>query len=138
MGSATVDLVRRAFDAYNTRDIEALLVVLHPSVQIHSLMTEAERADYYGHEGARDWYAAVFDVFPDWSPTIDEIRPVADDAAVVAFTAIATGAGSGVPIDQGYWQGVHLTDGLVDYFGFFRSEGDALAALGLGGRDTPQ
>jgi hypothetical protein len=43
----------------------------------------------------------VFDVFPDWSPLIDEISPVADDAAVVAFTARATGTGSGVRIDQG-------------------------------------
>jgi hypothetical protein len=50
--------------------------------------------------------------------------------AVVAFTAFATAAGSGVPIAQRYWQGVHLRDGLVDYFGFFRTEQDALEALG--------
>jgi ketosteroid isomerase-like protein len=102
MRSDTADLVRRVFDAYNSRDLEALLAVLHPSIQIHSLMTEAERADHHGHQGAREWFAAVFDVFPDWSPLFDEISPVADDAAVVAFTARATGTGSGVRIDQGY------------------------------------
>jgi hypothetical protein len=46
--------------------------------------------------------------------------------AVVAFTAFATAG----PIEQRYWQGVHLRDGLVDLFGFFRTEQDALEALG--------
>ena len=96
-------------------------------------MTEAERADYHGHRGVREWYAAVFDVFPDWSPVIDEISLVGDDAVVISFTANATGVGSGIRIEQGYWQGVHLRDGLVDYFGFFRSRAEALEALGLGG-----
>ena len=132
MESATVDLVRRAFDAYNSREVDALLRVLHPEVHVRSLMTEAERADYHGHQGAREWYAAVFDVFPDWAPRIDKIREVSADTVVIAFTARATATSSGVRIEQRYWQGVHLRDGLVDYFGFFRSEEDALEALGVG------
>jgi SpoU rRNA methylase family enzyme len=59
---------------------------------------------------------------------------VGEAKAVVAFTAFATAAGSGVPIAQRYWQGVHLRDGLVDYVGFFRSEHDALEALRREGR----
>jgi ketosteroid isomerase-like protein len=123
------DLVRRSFEAYNSRDVDALLAVLHPEVHVRSLMTEAERADYRGHRGVREWYSAVFDVFPDWSPRLDAIREVGEASAVVAFTAFATAAGSGVPIEQRYWQGVHLRERLIDYIGFFRSDQDALEAL---------
>lgn len=130
MGPAVDELVRRMFDAYNSRDVEALLAVLHPSVRIHSLITEGQPADYHGHQGAREWFTAVSDVFDDWSSVIDEIRPVADQGAAVAFTVTVTGSASGARIDQSYWQGIRSRDGLVDYVGFFRSEEDALSALG--------
>jgi hypothetical protein len=45
----------------------------------------------------------------------------------------ATALGSGVPIDQRYWLGVHERDGRLDFIGFYRSEEDALAGLGLSG-----
>ena len=117
--------------------LEALLAVLHPSVQIHSLMTEAERADYHGHQGAREWCAAVFDVFPDWSPLIVEISPVADDAAVVAFTARATGTGSGVRIDRA--TGRACTSARASStLRLLPQREDAVGALGLGGEGTRQ
>jgi ketosteroid isomerase-like protein len=62
MASPTVELVRRAFDAYNSRDLEGLLSLMHPEVHVRSLMTEAERSDYHGHQGVREWYAAIFEV----------------------------------------------------------------------------
>jgi hypothetical protein len=41
----------------------------------------------------------------------------------------ATGAGSGVPIDQIYWLGARVRAGKIKFFGFFRTEEDALAAV---------
>ena len=131
MTSSTVELVRRAFDAHDARDLEGLLAMMHPEVQVHSLMTEAERADYHGHQGVREWYAAIFEVFPDWRPRLREVRDL-DGAALIRFDVTATGTGSGVRIEQSYWQGARVRDGLVDYFGFFRSEQDALEALERG------
>ena len=122
-------LVRRAFDAFNRGDVDGLLELLHPEIRVRSLMTEAERQDYQGHAGVREWYAAVIEIFPDWCPTMREIDDLGD-AAVVAFDVTATAAGSGVRIEQGYWQAVRIRDGVVDLFGLSRSEVEALAALG--------
>jgi ketosteroid isomerase-like protein len=130
---ATAELARQAFEAYRERDLEGLLAIMHPDVRVRSLLTEAERADYHGHQGVREWFAAVFEVFPHWSPRIAEIRELGK-AAVVRFEVTATGAGSGVRIEQTYWQGSRLRDGAVEFFGFFRSEQDALECLGLSGR----
>jgi ketosteroid isomerase-like protein len=122
-------LVHRAFDAFNRRDLDGLLELLHPEVRVHSLMTEAECEDYTGYEGVRVWHAAVYEIFPDWGPQIREIHDLGD-AALVGFDAKATAAGSGVRIEQSYWQAMSLRDGAVDFFGFYRSEEEALAALG--------
>ena len=71
--------------------------------ELRSLLTEPERPLYHGHEGVRDWFDAVFGVFP--------------------------GAGSGVPIDQTYWLGARVQAGKITFFGFFRTEADALKAV---------
>jgi hypothetical protein len=87
----------------------------------------------------REWFAAVLDVFPDWHPRPGRIGDFGD-ALVDDFHVTATAAGSGVPIDQRYWQAVRLRDGWIVSFGFFRTEADAIEALGLdpacAGRDA--
>ena len=37
--------------------------------------------------------------------------------------------GSGVPIDQTYWLGARVDAGKICFFGFFRTEQDALKAV---------
>ena len=128
--SADTDVVQRAFDAFRSRDLESLLGLLDPDVRIRSLMTESERPLYHGHDGAREWLEAVVDVFPDWQPVPREPCALGDHAVITPFEVSATGVGSGVPIDQLYWQAARLHEGRILAFGFYRSEPDALAALG--------
>lgn len=52
------------------------------------------------------------------------------NGVVACFEVAATAAGSGVRIEQVYWHAASVRDGLVDFFGFYRSEAEALAALG--------
>ena len=93
-------------------------------------MTEFERALYHGHDGAREWLEAVVDVFPDWEPAALEPRALGDGAVITPFEVLATGVGSGVRIDQLYWHAARLREGRILAFGFYRSEPDALAAVG--------
>jgi hypothetical protein len=41
----------------------------------------------------------------------------------------ATGAGSGAPVDQTYWLGARVEAAKIVFFGFFRTEEDALDAV---------
>lgn len=122
-------LVRRAVDAFMERDLDGILAVADPGIELRSLLTEPERPLYHGHEGVRDWFDAVFGVFPDWRP---QPRPASHDeegAVVIPLDVTATGAGSGVPIDQTYWLGARVQAGKITFFGFFRTEADALEAV---------
>ena len=38
------------------RDLDALLAVADDEIVLRSLLTEAERPLYHGHEGVRDWF----------------------------------------------------------------------------------
>jgi ketosteroid isomerase-like protein len=130
MSQENVEIVRRTFDAFARGDIESLLPLLDPDVEIRSLMTEAERTIYRGHKAAREWFAAVLDVFPDWRPSPQQVRSF-DDVVVVAFHVTATAAGSGIRIEQTYWHAARLRDGKVASFAFHRTEAEALAAVEL-------
>jgi hypothetical protein len=48
---------------------------------------------------------------------------------VIPLDVTATGAESGVPIDQNYWLGARVQADKIIFFGFFRTESDAMDAV---------
>jgi ketosteroid isomerase-like protein len=123
------EIARAAVAAFMARDLDGLLELADPRIELRSLLTEAERPLYHGHDGVRDWFAAVFGVFPDWRPQPRAASYDEDGAVVIPLDVTATGAGSGVPIDQTYWLGARVQADKITFFGFFRTEEDALNAL---------
>jgi ketosteroid isomerase-like protein len=122
-------LVRRAVDAFMARDLDGILAVADPEIELRSLLTEPERPLYHGHEGVREWFHAVFGVFPDWRPQPRAASHDEDGSVVIPLDVTATGAGSGVPIDQNYWLGARVQADKIVFFGFFRTESDAMDAV---------
>ena len=56
------EVVRRAVAAFMAQDLDGILAVADEEIVLRSLLTEAERPLYQGHEGVRDWFDAVFGV----------------------------------------------------------------------------
>jgi ketosteroid isomerase-like protein len=125
----SAEIVLRAVAAFMARDLDGLLVLADQQIVLRSLLTEPERALYHGHDGVRDWFDAVFGVFPDWRPVPRRPTHDQDGAVVVPLDVTATGAGSGAPIDQTYWLGARVEADKIRFFGFFRTEADALEAV---------
>ena len=122
-------LVRHAVDAFMAHDLDGILAVADPEIELRSLLTEAERSLYHGHDGVREWFEAVFGVFPDWRPQPRAATYDEQDAVVIPLDVTATGAGSGVPVDQRYWLGARVRADKIIFFGFFRTESDAKDAV---------
>jgi ketosteroid isomerase-like protein len=122
-------VVQRAVRAFMARDLDGILATADEEIVLRSLLTEAERPLYYGHAGVRDWFEAVFGVFPDWRPKPRTASLDEDGAVVIGLDVTATGAGSGVPIDQTYWLGARVRADKITFFGFFRTEEDAREAV---------
>ena len=121
--------MRRAVAAFMARDLDALLALADSDIVVRSLLTEAERPLYHGHDGVRDWFAAVFGVFPDWNPEPRAASHEEGGAVVICLDVTATGAGSGAPVDQTYWLNARVQADKITFFGFFRTEADALDAV---------
>jgi ketosteroid isomerase-like protein len=123
------EVVRQAVAAFMERDLDGILAVADLNIELRSLLTEAERPLYHGHDGVRDWFGAVLGVFPDWRPQPRAACYDEDGAVVIGLDVTATGAGSGAPVDQTYWLGARVQADKITFFGFFRTEAAALEAV---------
>jgi ketosteroid isomerase-like protein len=123
------ELARRAIEAYGTGDSDALVSLMDPDVELKSLLTEAENADWHGHAGVRKWMSIVRDFFPELEvPDIGE-REEAGGDVITCFEVAAPIGDARMPIRQSFWNLTRVREGRIVWFGFFRTRKEALAAV---------
>lgn len=128
-GISADELVRRLFDAFNHRDIDAALPLLHADLVFQPITAAFlnEGQPYRGHEGIRLYFEHVVE---HWHKL--EINPVQIRAAGVAVVALGQTSGAG---PGGEFSGVPTTwvfkfrDGLVAGIQIFSDERHARQAL---------
>jgi ketosteroid isomerase-like protein len=126
MSEETVELARRAFQAFNDRDFDAVLEGLHEDVEAFPRLAAVE-GGYRGHDGIRRWWAQLLDAFPDFHVEILEVRDLGE-FMVLALRLRGRGAESSTPIDAAVWHVNQFRDGKVITWRVFTSESEALEA----------
>ena len=129
MSQETVTFVDQFFQALDEHDEIRLLDLVHPNLEFTSLIQEVE-GSFRGHEGLRSYLAGLFAAFPDWRVRVESVR-AATNTAVVKVRVRATSVAGGVPTDLTDWQALTLCDGKALWWAFFRTETEALTAVGL-------
>ena len=127
MSQENVELARRAYAAFQAGDFDEWVSYFDPAVEFNASEMEGS---FHGHEGLREWAAGLLAAFPDWRPSIVEMRDL-DDLVLIHATARGAGAGSGVGIEVDFWQAVEFRDGRMVWYAAFRNEAEALEAVGL-------
>ena len=127
MSEASVE-VRAMAEALNQGDLEGFVARTAEDVEFTSLVAEAEGRTFQGHAGVRAWWETVLGAFQDPHWEVLEARG-AGDRAVVKSRLTATLADS--EVEQTMWMAARLRDGKLGWWAFFRTEEEALAAVGL-------
>ena len=131
MSEENVERIRRGFDAFNRRDLDALLALTDPEVELSTRFREMEGDSYYrGHDGVREWWRDLLAIFPDFSMEVLEVRDLGD-SGIVALRVRARGLDSGVPFEETTWAAGEWRDGKMTRWRNFGSEAEALEAAGL-------
>jgi ketosteroid isomerase-like protein len=121
-------LVEAAYGALNADDLDGFLALVAEDVEFTSMVAEAEGTTFLGHNGVRSWWETVRGAFQDPRWEVLDIRG-SPERGVTTFRM--TGTLGGVPVAQTMWQAVTAQDGKATWWGFFRSEAEALEAVGL-------
>ena len=131
MSRENVELVHRAIDTFNRRDLDAFLAVMDPSIEFMPYERAIEGlGPYRGHDGVRAWWEESFAVYPDLRAELHEVRDLGD-ITLARGRLHGTGAGSGASFDRTLWLAVKWRDGKEVWWHAFESEAEALEAVGL-------
>jgi ketosteroid isomerase-like protein len=129
MSQENVELVYRAFDAINRRDIDAHLALMDENV-VGVPRAGLMEGTFRGHEGIRDWWESLFGVFPDFAIEVVDVRDLGD-LTIAALHVRGRGAGSDIPSDDNVWSVARLRGGKCVWWGNFDTQAEALEAVGL-------
>jgi ketosteroid isomerase-like protein len=129
MARENVELLRRAFQAFNRRDLDTMLALADEEIVVESRLAAVE-GGYYGHQGVRRWWADTLEVLPDYEVEVDEVRDFGD-VTLARLRAHAHGAGSAAPLEEVIWNVARWRAGRSTWWRNCMTEEEALQAAGL-------
>ena len=131
MSQANVELVQRAYEAFDT-DLEALLRSLDPAIEWVSPSDSIEPGHRQGHKGVRDAFAATAMAWDRPTHSPQEFAD-ASDRVLVTVTFRGHGRGSGMDVERTEFHVWTIQNGAIVGFQWFYQRQEALEAAGLKG-----
>jgi uncharacterized protein len=125
-----VEIVRRAFEAFNQRGLEGLLEFADPRIEWSTTGIFLEAGTYRGHEGIRRYLGAMMEEFDDVRTESVEFID-GGDVVVVPSRFSGRGKRSGAPVDLEITFVYTVEDGQLVRVRNFQDKADALRATGL-------
>jgi uncharacterized protein len=123
-----LEIVRRAFDAFNEGGVDAILPFIDPEFQATTPPNLAtEPGTYRGHDGVRRWFDSFDEVMEGIRWDARDFRRVGDHV-VVEFTLRARGKTTGLDFGQDAVMVWSLRDGKAIRAEVFETVDEALAA----------
>jgi ketosteroid isomerase-like protein len=132
MSQANVELVRRAHEAFNRRDVEAFLQDAGPDLALDwSRAVGPEQGVFRGRDEVVRFLHSWWDAFDESVVVVDELID-AGDQVVFVFHGRQRGRGSGAEVDgRGSVLVWSFRDGKVTKMTLFQTRDEALEAVGL-------
>ena len=131
--SQSLEIVRRAFDAFAHRDVEGMLPLFDADAEFHA--PTAERANrsgpYRGEDGLRQYFSDVERVWEELRVIPQDFREIGDQVLVMG-RVYARGHGGYIVDSPAQWVFRLLGDKVV-FVRVFEDRDEALKAVGLEG-----
>jgi ketosteroid isomerase-like protein len=133
MSEKNVEAFKRGADAYNRRDVEALLAELHPQIEWRPLLPVllgGEAAVYTGHEGARQGIRELEEAFTELRAEPLEFQDLGERVLAIGRLH-GRGKESGVETESPIAWLVDFADGKVVRIREYVDPDEALEVAGL-------
>ena len=131
MSERNVDLLRRWIEAFNSRDIEAVIALCDPAIELRSVFAAVGGGVYHGHDGMRKWHR---DLQEAWGEQI-RLQPEAyfdlGEYMLTFFVYHGRGEHSGAEVATPAASVAQSRDGLVTHLTAYLDRAHALRDLGV-------
>jgi ketosteroid isomerase-like protein len=129
--SGIVDVVRRSNDAFNRRDVEGVIALSDPEIEVEDIPALPDARSFRGHEGLRELLTINWE---PWEAVVVEAERLieVDDETVLMLTRNRwTVRESGVEIVQERASIFTVHGGKITKARFYANQSDALRAAGI-------
>ncbi len=124
-----MEVVRRLYDDFLGHGVLPFDLT-HPEVRIDNIPQSPIPGPYFGHEGARRWWADLEEAAPGLRLDVEHIIDVGDDRVIGVLRLRL--ARPGLVDQMPTWAGVHwIRDGLLVRVAGYLTMEEALEAVGL-------
>jgi ketosteroid isomerase-like protein len=138
MSRENVEIVYRASDAFNRRDLQALAEMTHEDLEFSSVLTavDAGGSTYRGSQTWATYFARMDDAWGDWRAADFRAFDAGDDRVAAVFRLVGTGKSSGARVDRTIGLAYWLRYGKLWRMRSYLDLSEALEAVGLSEQDA--
>jgi ketosteroid isomerase-like protein len=132
MSQQNVELHRRVAEAFNARDVEAMLPFTDPDVEYQPVLAQVGGVSVYrGHDGLRSWFKDFEEVWGDQIRIEPEAYFDLGEQTVLFYVLRGRGKRSGAEVTMQFTQVVRWRDNRIIYSKVFTDRDEALRDLGV-------
>jgi hypothetical protein len=129
MSQENVEVVRRIYDDFLGRGMLPLDLT-HPEVRIDNIPQSPIPGPYFGHQGARQWWADLEEAAPGLRLNAEEVIDAGEDRVIGVLRLHV--ARSGLVDQMPAWAAIHwIRNGLLVRVAGYLTKEEALGAVGL-------
>jgi uncharacterized protein len=125
-----LEMMREGYRALARDDVDAVLDLLHPEIEIHDRPEAPDARSYHGHEGVLTALSLNFDAFDDMRFEPEEFIGTGDEVVVI-LRLTGHGKVSGVPVEDRIAHHWSIRDGKAVRLQVFSDPSEAREAAGL-------
>ena len=130
MAESEIELHRRANEAIQALDADALIELCHPRVEVHSIFAAVGGAVYHGLDGVRGWLSDLDDAWGEFHITAEAYFDLGEQT--LAYIVLrGRGRQSGADVVMPYAQVMRWQVGKCVHFKAYVRREDALRDLGV-------
>jgi uncharacterized protein len=131
MSDENVEIVRRVFEAFNSRDWATWESHHHPDFEWSDPPEFPGGSTHHGVGSVRRFMDDVLETGDEWRVEIDGIESVGENRVLMRGRSVLVGRASRIPMEDPLFQLFELKQARVSRVQTFRSSEEALAAAGL-------
>jgi ketosteroid isomerase-like protein len=95
-----VGLARRGLEAYNRGDIDAVLKLFSPDVQVYAPPDFINAGLFHGHQGFLSWIGQWNEAWESFDIQVKDVEPVGERFVIALVHQEGRGRGSGISVTQ--------------------------------------
>jgi ketosteroid isomerase-like protein len=130
-------MVRRGYEAFARRDLDAALAMLDPEIEAHDPPEMPDAAVHRGRDAVRRDWEQTLELFDRFRIDVEEIVDAGDDQVVLLVHYSGTGRESGAAVEARTAHLWTVREGKAIRLRQFLDRAEALAAAGVPVQQAP-